>query len=112
MRTRGTKRHAAPLMSAFLTAALLGAAGPARGQVHPESAGSDHQTQTQSPMPAPRANSNNRRGSLSHQLSHSQGVIEPPDTGDRNVRLPPNAGSTPEIPPPGTPHGRQNVQPK
>jgi len=47
-------------------------------------------------------------------LSHSQGVMLPPDTGDPAVKPPPNAGSanTPVIPPPGTPGGRQDIKPQ
>lgn len=53
-------------------------------------------------------------GSLSNELSRSQGVVRPPATGDQGVVSPPSAGSqsTPVIPPPGTPGGNQGVQPK
>lgn len=53
-------------------------------------------------------------GSLSDDLSRSHGVVKPPATGDKSVVPPPNVGgqSTPVIPPPGTPGGTQNVQPK
>jgi hypothetical protein len=53
-------------------------------------------------------------GSLSDELSRSGGVVRPPSTGDRGVVAPPKAGpqSTPVIPPPGTPGGNQEVQPK
>ena len=51
---------------------------------------------------------------LGNDLSRSHGVIEPPANGDRNVLPVPNEGSSamPVIPPPGTPGGNQNVQPK
>ena len=53
-------------------------------------------------------------GSLSHRLSHSQGVLHPPPTGDKNTVTPPatGMGRTPVIPPPGTPGGNPQVQPK
>jgi hypothetical protein len=53
-------------------------------------------------------------GSLSDELSRSGGVVQPPATGDQGVVPPPKAGhqSTPVIPPPGTPGGNQEIQPK
>lgn len=53
-------------------------------------------------------------GSLSKQLNRSGGVIPPPPTPDRGVVSPPNQGvsRTPIIPPPGSPGGNPNVQPK
>ena len=53
-------------------------------------------------------------GSLSDELSRSGGVVQPPSTGDQGVVAPPRAGpqSTPVIPSPGTPGGKQDVQPK
>ena len=53
-------------------------------------------------------------GSLSSELSRSGGVVRPPSTGDQGVVAPPSAGaqSTPVIPPPGTPGGNQEIQPK
>jgi hypothetical protein len=51
---------------------------------------------------------------LGGQLSHSDGVIAPPHTGDTNVVPPPNEGisRTPVIPAPGTPGGNPAIQPK
>jgi hypothetical protein len=53
-------------------------------------------------------------GSLSGELSRSRGVIAPPPTGDQGVVPPPAVGpqSTPVIPPPGSPGGRQDIVPK
>ena len=53
-------------------------------------------------------------GSLSHRLSQSKGVLPPPPTGDKNTVTPPatGMGRTPVIPPPGTPGGNPQVQPK
>ena len=70
--------------------------------------------QTASPNPLPPATQGapdcaNKPG---QDLSHSCGVIIPPATGDRNVKPAPSAGSMPVIPPPGTPGGDPQVQPK
>jgi hypothetical protein len=52
--------------------------------------------------------------SLSDQLSRSHGVLHPPSGTDPEIRKPtPSTGSQmPVIPPPGTPGGRQDTQPK
>ncbi len=50
---------------------------------------------------------------LGEQLSESKGVICPPSGVDPGISVPPTGGGrTPVIPPPGTPGGDQNVQPK
>jgi hypothetical protein len=50
--------------------------------------------------------------SLSDKLAQSNGVICPPKV-DRAIKAPtPNAGKMPVIPPPGSPGGNPNVQPK
>jgi hypothetical protein len=49
---------------------------------------------------------------LSEKLNQSKGVICPPDV-DQAMKAPtPKTGDTPVIPPPGTPGGDPNVQPK
>jgi hypothetical protein len=49
---------------------------------------------------------------LSDKLGQSNGVICPPDI-DTGMSAPtPDAGNTPVIPPPGSPGGNPNVQPK
>jgi hypothetical protein len=51
-------------------------------------------------------------GDLSNKLGQSNGVICPPDV-DQGMKAPtPNTGKMPVIPPPGSPGGDQNVQPK
>jgi hypothetical protein len=51
--------------------------------------------------------------SLSDQLARSDGVICPPGNVDPEMRAPtPGGGNTPVIPPPGSPGGNPNVQPK
>ncbi len=50
--------------------------------------------------------------SLSDKLAQSNGVICPPNV-DPGIKAPtPNAGKMPVIPPPGSPGGNPNVQPK
>jgi hypothetical protein len=49
---------------------------------------------------------------LSERLDRTNGVICQPDT-DLGIKAPtPEAGKTPVIPPPGSPGGNPNVQPK
>jgi hypothetical protein len=51
-------------------------------------------------------------GDLSNKLSQSNGVICPPDV-DQGMRAPtPHTGKMPVIPPPGSPGGDRNIQPK
>ena len=50
--------------------------------------------------------------SLSDKLAQSNGVICPPNV-DPAIKAPtPNAGKMPVIPPPGSPGGNPNIQPK
>lgn len=51
---------------------------------------------------------------LSRELARSHGVIAPPQTNDPAVKPPPDTdkSSMPVVPPPGTPGGRQDLQPK
>lgn len=50
---------------------------------------------------------------LGDQLARSNGVLCPPSDVDPAMRAPtPNTGTTPVIPPPGSPGGNPNVQPK
>jgi hypothetical protein len=52
---------------------------------------------------------------LSKRLDRTDGVIRPPQTIDPEIHAPvpePNPGTTPVIPPPGTPGGDQSIEPK
>ena len=63
------------------------------------------------PNQAPSASGEN----LSEQLDRNKGVITPPPTGDADIYTDapnPNPGTTPVIPPPGSPGGDQSIQPK
>ena len=95
-----------------LALTLVGAAAaqslpPAHGPVPPTSpyAGPDRAPQGQSRPTSEPAHPGD---------SLSQGVIQPPATGDGGVIAPPNTDKTPMpvIPPPGTPGGNERVQPK
>ncbi len=65
----------------------------------------------------PRSTTPDRRPgeTLSERLDRNSGVIRPPTGVDPGIAVPvpdPNPGSTPVIPPPGTPGGDPSVQPK
>ena len=65
----------------------------------------------------PRATAQDRRPgeTLSERLDRNNGVIHPPAGTDPGIAVPapdPNPGSTPVIPPPGTPGGNPHLQPK
>lgn len=54
-------------------------------------------------------------GDLSDKLQRSNGVIRPPQTATPDITVPapvPEPGTTPVIPPPGSPGGDPLVQPK
>jgi hypothetical protein len=54
-------------------------------------------------------------GTLSDKLEATEGVIRPPTTATPDMTVPapvPNPGTTPVIPPPGSPGGNQSIQPK
>jgi hypothetical protein len=62
---------------------------------------------------APSSNETTGSRALSDQLSQSKGVICPPAGVDPGISVPPiGGGRTPVIPPPGTPGGDPNIQPK
>jgi hypothetical protein len=84
-------------IAALLAAVLSGTAGA--------------QTQ-QNGDPKSCANSSGSSGDLSNKLGQSNGVICPPDV-DQGMKAPtPNTGNMRVIPPPGSPGGSPNVQPK
>jgi hypothetical protein len=52
---------------------------------------------------------------LSEKLEATDGVIRPPSGIDPGITAPapvPDPGTTPIIPPPGSPGGNQNIEPK
>ena len=67
------------------------------------------------PTPDPSTGGANPKEPLSKELREGEGVIEPPRGADPDIeKKPPEdfKGTMPEIPPPGEPGGRQDVQPK
>ncbi|MGJ4916461.1 hypothetical protein ACQR10_18820 [Bradyrhizobium sp. HKCCYLRH2060] len=109
----------------FLSFALVSAAAAARAQAPPTPA-----TPPQATAPAPNANAacapnaratatpdgitTGRAGELlGDKLAKTNGVLCPPSGVDPEMHAPtPEGGTTPVIPPPGSPGGNQNVQPK
>ena len=53
-----------------------------------------------------------RNENLSDRLARSDGVLCPPAVDPEMTAPPPGGGKTPVIPPPGSPGGDPNVQPK
>jgi hypothetical protein len=67
------------------------------------------------PAPSPPLPRQTPDENLSRRLDRSDGVIKPPATGDAEIHVPPkdeNAGRMPVIPPPGSPGGRPDIEPK
>jgi hypothetical protein len=99
---------AAGLALAFATQALAQGASPAPPsmQAIPEK---------MEPGPVAPQNRVAPHDDLSRKLDRSDGVIKPPPTGDAEIHIKPkdeNVGNMPVIPPPGSPGGRQDIQPK
>ncbi|MGA8382515.1 MAG: hypothetical protein WB710_15445 [Stellaceae bacterium] len=117
------------LIAAVLLCANIGAAGAqpqdqkTSAATNPSPADPSPADKSQAPAEAGNAgqaspqtqpNSGVAPGSLSRELNRSGGVIRPPPTHDRGVVSPPNQGvsRTPVIPPPGSPGGNPEIQPK
>ena len=104
----------------LVIAMLSGMAAPARAQQNrllPQGAappGHQDQSDRSTGREGSTTPDGTRSGSLTDELSRSQGVVRPPETGDEVVRAPPRASTqtTPVIPPPGSPGGNQDIQPK
>jgi hypothetical protein len=65
------------------------------------------------PNAEPGTTTGQAREPLGDKLAKSGGVLCPPPGVDPEIRAPtPDAGNTPVIPPPGTPGGNPNLQPK
>ena len=101
---------------AFLCAATAVAQPPGaapRQSPGPARPGAPSDQGSSAPQP-PSSGSSAAPDSLSHQLNRSGGVIQPPAVGGEGVVSPPNQGTsrTPVIPPPGSPGGSPDVQPK
>jgi hypothetical protein len=67
----------------------------------------------QGTITSPNATTGQAREPLGDRLARSDGVICPPAGIDTEMRIPaPDVGTMPVIPPPGSPGGTPNVQPK
>ena len=65
------------------------------------------------PEGVPNTDISKRHGDLSDKLNATDGVIRPEGNVDPAIRKPaPAVGSTPVIPPPGSPGGQRGVEPK
>jgi hypothetical protein len=109
------------IISLSLAAALTaGLAGAAAAQT-PAAPSNPVQPQPRDPnMPAPhntvpeKIDSTGSTSNLTEKLNRTDGVIKPPDVGSEMVVRPPvpNPGTTPVIPPPGSPGGNPRLDPK
>ncbi len=76
---------------------------------------SQHELRTESGVPNRQQGTSGETPSLTDKLQESHGVIRPPANIDPQIRVPapmPDPGTTPVIPPPGTPGGDPMVIPK
>jgi len=102
-------------MKAILGAMALAALGlPLWPDVASAQSAGTAPRQAQPATPRDQDQSADGNGSLSNDLSQSRGIVRPPATGDHSVIEPPSTGphAMPIIPPPGTPGGNPDVQPK
>jgi hypothetical protein len=119
-----TARYKAPIALAWLCCAL--AVSPAAAQSPPS--GKPPEAPVSPPRIDTKACADERRATIgsgdtlqaphpdattSDRLAQTDGVICPPPDIDPNIRAPaPGGGTTPVIPPPGSPGGDPNVKPK
>lgn len=111
----------------ILAAALIAASGRAIAQAPPAPGTSPQQTAPTSPQrsagcaPADRlttapdgsATTGRSREPLGERLAKTDGVLCPPAGVDPDMHAPaPDTGTTPVIPPPGSPGGNPTVRPK
>lgn len=96
------------------TAVILAGTLAAKAQIPQPNPPSTQAEPGRKPPAAPPQGAQQPPGGSGADLSHSQGVVAPPDTRDPAVKTPnpPVSPKTPVIPPPGTPGGRQDIEPK
>ena len=96
----------------LLAIALLGAVTGASAQTTPPvEAPKDCPPGTSANAPGIN-NSNDSKGNLSDKLASSKGIICPPSVDPHMQQKPPEGGTMKIVPPPGSPGGNPNVQPK
>lgn len=102
---------AAIAISAGLSTAAFAQTNPVQPQPRDPNMPAQHNTVPEKIEP----NATGSTGTLSDKLNKSDGVIKPQtnvDPGITTTPPAPNAGTMPVIPPPGSPGGNPNVQPK
>ena len=113
-RSRWLAATAAALGALVVPAAAPAIAQQARPPVLPQAP--DPRTDVPEKVdPRPLAPSDESTGTLSDKLNRSRGVIAPPANVDPAIRVPapvPDPGTTPVIPPPGTPGGANAPTPR
>jgi hypothetical protein len=114
-RTQGKSKLAALGLAGLLLA------GPAMAQTPPEPApppGMPEMTDPpaeSTPPPETKTDKGGPEKPLSEELKQNEGVLEPPRDMDSKIQRPapvPDPNTTPVIPPPGSPGGNPDVQPK
>ena len=92
---------------------ILAIAAPGMASAQGTSAANCTPTQTNPQQGTLTPNGTKNGEPLSDKLAKSDGVLCPPSGVDTEMHVPtPNAGTTPVIPPPGSPGGDQTVRPK
>ncbi len=103
--------------SAVLAFAVCGVmAGSASAQVQPRDPNMPDPRSVPAEKMAPDMGSTGSTGeTLSEKLQRTEGVIKPPTNATPDMTVPapvPNPGTTPVIPPPGSPGGNRQIEPK
>lgn len=112
--------HARTLIAAVLFASGFGCAALAQTRIpqqRPPNMPAPENTipEKVDPSDPPTTGSTRSNEPLSEKLEKSEGVIRPPENISPDMTVPapvPNPGTTPVIPPPGSPGGSQAIQPK
>ena len=92
---------------------ILAIAAPGMASAQGTSADNCTPTQTNPQQGTLTPNGTKNVEPLSDKLAKSDGVLCPPSGVDTEMHVPtPNAGTTPVLPPPGSPGGDQTVRPK
>jgi hypothetical protein len=102
------------IKSPLLIVSLLLVSGAAFAQGAPATNCTPTQTNPQPGTLSPNGTTSGQNAEpLSDKLAKSDGVLCPPRGVDTEMHVPtPDAGTTPVIPPPGSPGGDQSVRPK
>jgi len=100
------------LFSALVLAALTLAAPREKCEARGGATVADSMAAPQD-APVPDTDIAKKKGDLSDKLNSTSGVIHPEGSMDPGMqKQAPPVGATPVVPPPGSPGGKQDVQPK